>query len=396
MANVVEMELNDCPQMLERLKSDARTSLYTSAREHASKLTVVLKLYQLKAEGGWSDTSFTNLLSYLHDEMLSKDNKLPRRLYDAKMMLKFVGLSYEKIHACPNDCILFRKEHESLFEFLKCLASRYKENGKSPKKVLWYFPIVSRFRRLYRSEVESRNLTWHKDGRIKDTMLRHLTDSPQWKRIDSEYPNFVKDNRNLRLELSTDRMNLFGLQSSTHSTWPVILINYSLPLWLCMKRKYLMLSLLISRLKQPENDIDMYLAPLVEDLKILWETSVEVYDGYKKESFNLRALLFGTINDFLAYGNLSGYSVKGKLGCPICKDSTHFVRLEHSMKNVYLGHRRWLPKGHYYRRLRKSFNRKPEEEVAPLILSSNELFEKVKDLDIKFGKPFAKHVGIGR
>src|ERR1051325_4571069 len=107
-------------------------------------------------------------------------------------------------------------------------------------------------------------------------------------------------------------MNPHGIQSISHSTWPVILMIYNLPPWLCMKRKYMMLSMLIYGPKQPGNDIDVYLKPLIEDLKILWENGVEVYDGYMKENFNLRAMLFGTINDFPAYGNLSGYSIKGE------------------------------------------------------------------------------------
>ncbi|CAM8880753.1 unnamed protein product [Rhodiola kirilowii] len=35
-----------------------------------------------------------------------------------------------------------------------------------------------------------------------------------------------------------------------------------------MKRKYMMLSLLISGPRQPENDIDVYLASLIDDLKL--------------------------------------------------------------------------------------------------------------------------------
>ena len=45
-----------------------------------------------------------------------------------------------------------------------------------------------------------------------------------------------------------------------------------------MKRKYIMLSLLISGPKQPGNDIDVYLAPLVEDLRKMWDEGVSVFD----------------------------------------------------------------------------------------------------------------------
>ena len=208
-------------------------------------------------------------------------------------------------------------------------------------------------------------------------------------KIDNDYPEFGEESRNLRLALSTDGMNPHGIQSISHSTWPVIIMIYNLPPWLCMKRKYMMLSMLISGPKQPGNDIDVYLKPLIEDLKILWETGVEVYDGYRKESFNLRAMLFGTINDFPAYGNLSGYSIKGQCACPICEDKTDWTRLEFGQKNVFLGHRRFLNSNHHYRGWRKAFNGETEQGRAPPILTGDQIFEKVKDLDTQFGKPFA-------
>ena len=89
-----------------------------------------------------------------------------------------------------------------------------------------------------------------------------------------------------------------------------------------MKRKFVMLTMLISGPKQPGNDIDVYLAPLIEDLKMFWEEGVECFDGSREETFTLRALLLWTINNFLAYGNLSGYSVKGYYACPICGENT--------------------------------------------------------------------------
>ena len=85
----------------------------------------------------------------------------------------------------------------------------------------------------------------------------------------------------------------------------------------------MMLSLLISGPQQPGNDIDIYLAPLIEDLKTLWETGVEAYDAYQREVFTLRAVLLWTINDFPTYGNLFGCTVKGYFACPICTPETY-------------------------------------------------------------------------
>ena len=44
----------------------------------------------------------------------------------------------------------------------------------------------------------------------------------------------------------------------------------------------MMLSLLMFGPQQRDNDIDVYLAPLIEDLQTLWDVGVEAYDAYKK------------------------------------------------------------------------------------------------------------------
>ena len=63
---------------------------------------------------------------------------------------------------------------------------------------------------------------------------------------------------------------------------------------------------LIQSPKHPGNDIDVYLRPLVEELLLVWSSiGVCVWDEYKQEYFDLRALLFVTINDWPALSNLS-------------------------------------------------------------------------------------------
>lgn len=76
-----------------------------------TKLTVlsaVIKLYKLKASSGWSDISFTNLLEFLHKEMLPGDNELPISTYQAKKLMCPMDLEIERIDACPNDCMMYR------------------------------------------------------------------------------------------------------------------------------------------------------------------------------------------------------------------------------------------------------------------------------------------------
>jgi hypothetical protein len=68
-----------------------------------------------------------------------------------------------------------------------------------------------------------------------------------------------------------------------------------------------MMPVLIPGPMQPGNNIDVYLRPLVEELLLLWhEEGVRMWDAYRQENFNLRALLFITINDWPALNNLSG------------------------------------------------------------------------------------------
>ena len=112
--------------------------------------------------------------------------------------------------------------------------------------------------------------------------------------------------------------------------------------WIVHEAKIHDLSMMISGQKQPENDIDVYLSPLIEDLKLMWDQGVEVFGGFANETFKLHAMLVCTINDFPAYGNLSGYSVKGHKACPICEEDTTSQQLKHGRKTVYLRHRRFL------------------------------------------------------
>ncbi|GJZ34233.1 hypothetical protein Tco_0579669 [Tanacetum coccineum] len=101
-------------------------------------------------------------------------------------------------------------------------------------------------------------------------------DSKAWHTIDEKFPKIAKDLRNLRLGISADGVDV-NLGTRHHSVWPVLSVIYNLPPWLCMKRKFIMLSVLISG--YPGNDIDVFLEPLVDDLHTLFETEVDTYDA---------------------------------------------------------------------------------------------------------------------
>jgi len=85
--------------------------------------------------------------------------------------MRSVIMDYQKILACPSDCILYRKEYEHLEKCQMCGRSWYKTNDKSPAKVLWYFQIIPRFKHLFKNVEHAKSLTWYSDGRIIDRML---------------------------------------------------------------------------------------------------------------------------------------------------------------------------------------------------------------------------------
>ena len=383
------------PDAFQKLLEDAEKPLYPGC-SNFKKLSALVKLYNLKVKSGWSDKSFSELLKLL-GEMLPDQNEIPTSMYEAKKTLNALGMEYEKIHACPNDCILYWKDYKDLTSCPTCGLSRWKviknsEKLKSgvPAKVLWYFPPIPRFTRMFSIKETSKNLTWHAEQSQVDGYLHHPADTPSWKLIDYTWPAFASEPRNLRLALSADGINPHSSLSSRYSCWPVILVTYNLPPWLCMKRKFMMLTLLISGPKQPDNDIDVYLAPLIDDLRLLWEVGVDVYDAYRQQSFNLKAILLWTISDFSAYENLVGCTVKGYKACRICGEKTHSIRLQHSKKISFMRHRRFLSRSHPYRDMVKEFNGLPKYKIAPEPLNGEEVLAKVDRLNVTWGKQNGK------
>ncbi|WVZ84511.1 hypothetical protein U9M48_031540, partial [Paspalum notatum var. saurae] len=267
-------------RLREILLREHETPLYPGSSDN--RLSCTTELLRFKAGNGWSNKSFTDLVNFLADK-LPEGNVMPKSTAEAKKILCPIELKYERIHACPNDCIIYWGKYKENESCLICETSRYKkkdrpeelegkEKKKIPAKVFWYFPVIPRLERLFANPAHAKLLRWHAEQRKKDGKLRHPADASQWREIDSMYEMFGKEPRNIRFALSTDGMNPFGNMTTTHSTWPVLLSIYNLPPWLYMKRKYIMLSVLIPGPRQPGNDIDVYLEPLVEDLLKLWET----------------------------------------------------------------------------------------------------------------------------
>ena len=109
-----------------KLLEDINQPCYEGCK-HFSKLSVIVHLYHKKCRNGWTNKSFTILLQFLLD-FLPSNAKLPKYCYEAKKIIKDLGLSYEKIHACPKDCILYWKENANLEGCPNCNRSRWESN----------------------------------------------------------------------------------------------------------------------------------------------------------------------------------------------------------------------------------------------------------------------------
>ncbi|XP_057771556.1 uncharacterized protein LOC130992829 [Salvia miltiorrhiza] len=351
----------------EKLFEVVHNPLYEGCGESA--LTFVVKLMNIKVLNKWSDKSFEMLLKLLH-EVLPQDNNCPDSYYNTRKLLCEVGLGYDTIDVCQYDCAIFYGEYENATVCPVCKSGRYIRH-KIPHKRLRYFPITPRLKRLYASRHTARNMRWHKEVRKEEPgVLRHPADGKAWKNFDELYPDFASDSRNVRMGLASDGFNPFSNMSTSHSIWPVILMPYNMPPWCTMHKSNYLLTLLIPGPKSPGKDFDIFLRPLVDELKALWQTGVQTYDEYSKSQFTLRAAVIWTISDFPAYAYLSGWSTMGKLACPICLEDTRYRRIRG--KQCYAGHRSFLDETHTWRRSTE-YDGKAERRRPPRKFSGEDI-----------------------
>ncbi|XP_042396490.1 uncharacterized protein LOC121986596 [Zingiber officinale] len=376
-----------------KLIDDSQKELYPECKKFY-KLAFIIRLLHLKCLGKMTNKIFNMLLDLLREAFPNAMKDLPKSYYEAEKLMKQLGLGYEKIDACPNDCTLYWRLDKERVRCKTCNEPRWETSEDDPTgdkrkvacKVLWYFPIKPRLQRFFMSYKTAVHMRWHSESHTKDSYMRHPADSPAWQMFDHNHPEFAKDRRNIRLGLASDGFNPFKNMSVVYSTWPVILVPYNLPPWMCMKQPYFMLSLLILGPSTPGNNIDIYLQPLVVDLKDLWEVGVQTYDASTKQNFKLHVALLWTISDFPGYATLSGWSTKGKFACPVCHKFTHSRWLKNGKKYCYMGHRKFLNSDHKFRKDVQHFDGTEEYGRPPPILSGDTVINELKNFKLKFGK----------
>nr|GEV54169.1 hypothetical protein [Tanacetum cinerariifolium] len=222
-------------------------------------------------------------------------------------------------------------------------------------------------------------MTWHHEHKREPGVLSHPFDGEAWKKFDQIHAPFAAEPRNVRLGLCIDGFTPFGMSSTLYSCWPVIVTPYNLPPWMCMKIPYMFLTLIIPGPYSPKNNIDVFLQPLIDELYVLWKDGIDTYDAFRERNFNLKVALMWTINDFLAYGMLSGWSTHGRISCPYCMEKSKAFHLKHGRKtSFFYSHRQFLPKDHPFRRNKDYFTRgRVENDTPPPRLSGLETWRRV-------------------
>ncbi|KAA0032834.1 uncharacterized protein E5676_scaffold359G00110 [Cucumis melo var. makuwa] len=293
------------------LLNEARNELYPGCSE-SSSLNLLVKLMHVKVLNGLSNKSFDMLLELLKVAFL-----MGSRLFLVHFMKQnknFVTWTWDmRLFTRASTTVYCIGKSADLQHCPTCGEARYKEG--------------------------STDMRWHRDKRVEtDDVLRHPADAEGLKHFDFEFSDFASYPRNMRLGLASDEFNSFGQMSTSYDMWHVVLLPYNLPPWKCMKEINFFMSLLIPDPRSSGMEIDVYLQPLIEELKELWTFRVHTYDSLTSQLFQLHVALLWTINDFPTYGDLSGWSTKGYQACLICMGDRSSFRIQEvdDVKNEHL------------------------------------------------------------
>ncbi|XP_038711782.1 uncharacterized protein LOC120005976 [Tripterygium wilfordii] len=322
----------------------AQSPLWDGCESH-SELPAAVRLLSIKADYNMSQGCFDDVV-HLMKETMPTDNRMPVTFYQAKKSVSKLGLGYQRIYCCPDDCMIYYKDDAHLTQCKFCGVNRYKpwrtgrENFKEiPIKLMWYLPLIPRLQRLFSSTVTAKEMRRHYEHQCESDTLCHPSDREAWKNFDRTYQDFASDPRSVRLGLCADGFTPFGQSGKNYSCWPVILTPYNLPPGMC----------------------------------------IVTYDVSMKENFILRVALMWTINDFPAYGMLSRWTTQGKLACPYCMECSKAFTLKNGRKNSWFDcHRQFLPMTHPFRRNKDAFfKNRMEKSQPPPRLSVEEVLARV-------------------
>ncbi|GJS42897.1 hypothetical protein Tco_0567940 [Tanacetum coccineum] len=129
-----------------------------------SNLSFTLHLYHVKCIGGVSNKTFGMFLELIRD-VFPHLTSLPSSVSEAKKLTKDLGLGYEKIDACPNDCM---KPYDLKQVHLSQLCIRL----RLPQHLLW----TSKMKLMRNYEIDVRRFDFPRSKDVDDVVFSHLRD----------------------------------------------------------------------------------------------------------------------------------------------------------------------------------------------------------------------------
>ena len=168
----MEEEPEETAKAFYDMMSSAQQPLHE--KTEVSRLDAVGRLMGFKSQYSLSRDAFDAMLAVV-GTLLPEGHILTKNMYESPKLLCALKMPYQQIHACPNGCVLFRKQHEKATHCPKCKSSRFLEVDSSdgqkkqidiPEKVLRYLPFTPRIQQLFMIEESAKQMTWHKNGKI--------------------------------------------------------------------------------------------------------------------------------------------------------------------------------------------------------------------------------------
>ncbi|KAL6199793.1 hypothetical protein ACLB2K_029575 [Fragaria x ananassa] len=101
--------LDECNEF-QQLVEEANIPLYPGCKSH-TKFNALLRLQNHKAKHHMSDAAYSDWVELIGN-FLPEGNEIPNTYSGAKKsLLSKLRMDYEKIHACPNECISYIRKH---------------------------------------------------------------------------------------------------------------------------------------------------------------------------------------------------------------------------------------------------------------------------------------------
>jgi hypothetical protein len=117
------LELRNNQALLEDVKEFYKLLEALEAKVHEGTdvtiLQAVTRLMAMKSKYNFSNNYYNDIVKLIID-LIPSNHNMPKDLYHCKKIVASLGMNYQKIDACEDNCMLFWKEHEKTTHCIHC------------------------------------------------------------------------------------------------------------------------------------------------------------------------------------------------------------------------------------------------------------------------------------